>query len=101
MAPTRARAVSRRFGRNLRAARLAAGMTRERLSEASGVRASEIAAIERGGCSPTLKVVGPLARALGRGVWELLAPSPARSAGPPAEPPGGRGRGVAGRPRKG
>jgi len=61
------------FAENLRRLRLAAGMTQDRLSEATQMDAAEISRLERGGRDPQLLTIVRLARGLGVTAADLLA----------------------------
>lgn len=61
-----------RFARNLAAARAAARLTQEQVSERSGVHPTEVSRIERGERDPRVSTVIRLARALGKPPSELL-----------------------------
>jgi transcriptional regulator with XRE-family HTH domain len=60
------------FGTNLRAARLAQGLTQERLAELAGVDRTYISQAERGLCNPSLSTLGSLARVLGVAKRDLI-----------------------------
>lgn len=60
------------FGRNLKAARISAGLTQRELAARAGVALSLIIRIESGLCDPDLRLVGSLAKCVGRTVSELL-----------------------------
>jgi transcriptional regulator with XRE-family HTH domain len=57
-------ALTRAFGRELRAARTKAGLTQERLAHESGVHPTYISQVERGLLSPTVTKLGAMAQAL-------------------------------------
>ena len=61
-----------RLGRNLKAARLCAGLTQQELATRAGVALAFLAQIERGVCDPDLQRIGALAKAVGRAAYELL-----------------------------
>jgi transcriptional regulator with XRE-family HTH domain len=61
------------FGPTLRARRLSAGLTQERLAELAEITPIYVSELERGRYSPSLAVVERLARALGLRVSELMA----------------------------
>jgi transcriptional regulator with XRE-family HTH domain len=61
------------FGPTLRARRLSAGLTQERLAELAEITPIYVSELERGRYSPSLAVVERLARALGLRVSELRA----------------------------
>lgn len=52
------------FATNLRAARLAAGLSQEALGDASGLHRTEVSLLERAGREPRLRTIAKLARAL-------------------------------------
>jgi transcriptional regulator with XRE-family HTH domain len=60
------------FGRRVREARLAAGMTQEELAAACGVERSYISVLERGGRDVRLSTVTRLAQSLSLPAGELL-----------------------------
>lgn len=60
------------FGRNVRAARHARGMTLEALAHEVGLAYSYVGELERGRRNPTLKVVEQIADVLGVSPLELL-----------------------------
>lgn len=60
------------IGGRLKAARLAAGWTQERLSEASGVRQGNISAAEKEASNPSAVLLAKLARALGVSLDSLV-----------------------------
>lgn len=61
------------FARNLRAARVAAGLSQERLSARARLHRTEISLLERGERDPKLSTVFRLAEALGVTAAALLA----------------------------
>jgi transcriptional regulator with XRE-family HTH domain len=61
------------FGRNLRAARVGAGLSQERLSALSSLHRTEISLLERGERDPKLSTILRLAEALGVPATALLA----------------------------
>jgi transcriptional regulator with XRE-family HTH domain len=61
-------------GRNVKAVRLAKGMTQELLAEKSGFSQQYISDLERGRRNPTIVSLYELAQALGSTPLELLAP---------------------------
>jgi transcriptional regulator with XRE-family HTH domain len=98
----KSRTVARAFGRVLRTARLARGLTQEALAEAAGIDRTYPSLLERGLREPTLTVILQLANALHCSPTDLvtatLARLPARyarqwlvvelpSPDPPATPP--------------
>ena len=60
------------FGRNLKTARLCAGMTQQDLAARAGVALALLAQIESGRCDPDLQMIGALAKAVGCAACELL-----------------------------
>ena len=60
------------LGRNLKAARLCAGLSQQELALRAGVALGLLAKIERGVGDPDLRVIGELARAVGLAAFELL-----------------------------
>ena len=60
------------FGRNLRAARLHAGLKMDEVSERSGLKLSTISAIEHGALNVTIDSMGLLAEAIERPLAMLL-----------------------------
>jgi transcriptional regulator with XRE-family HTH domain len=71
-AETGSRDAKEQFGENLRRLRDAAGMSQERLSLQSGVRASSISSIERGFTDPRLHTIVRLAAGLDVDPSELV-----------------------------
>jgi transcriptional regulator with XRE-family HTH domain len=65
-------ALHRRLAKQLRQLRLDRGFTQERLAEAASLSADAIRRLERGGFSPTVRVLNQLAGALGLPVADLL-----------------------------
>ena len=63
-----------RLGRNLKAARLRAGLTQRELAIRAGVALTFLAQIESGVCDADLQRIGALAKAVGRAAYELLQP---------------------------
>ncbi len=61
-----------RLGRNLKAARLRAGLTQQELATRAGVALAFLAQIESGVSDPDLRRIGALAKAVGRAAFELL-----------------------------
>lgn len=61
------------FGRNVRAARHARGMTLEALALEAGLAYSYVGELERGRRNPTLKIVEQISGVLGISPIELLA----------------------------
>ena len=70
----------RRFGRNVRARRIALGYSQEQLAERSKSHRNYIGGIERGERNPTLLKIEQLADALGTPASELLEPTKLHSA---------------------
>ena len=60
------------FGRNLKAARLCAGLSQQDLAARAGVALIALAEIESGVSDPDLLVIGALAKAVGCAAFELL-----------------------------
>ena len=58
--------------RNLRAARLCAGLTQQELAARAGVALAFLAQIESGVSDPDLQIIGALAKAVGCAAFELL-----------------------------
>jgi transcriptional regulator with XRE-family HTH domain len=72
MADDAAAGVQTRFGDCLRARRLEAGLSQERLAFASGLHRTEISLLERGARDPRLSTISRLAQALGTDAAELV-----------------------------
>lgn len=64
---------SNRFGRAVREARTAAGLTQEELADRSGLDRSYMGGIERGERNPTLSVIEKVAEGLGLSLAELFS----------------------------
>lgn len=62
------------FARNLRQARLDAGLSQEDVRAKCGCSQRFISETENGLCSPTLDTAARLARGVGRPLWKLLRP---------------------------
>jgi transcriptional regulator with XRE-family HTH domain len=60
------------LGRNLKAARLCAGLSQQELAARAGVTLGLLAEIEAGFSDPELRVIGALAKAVGCAAIELL-----------------------------
>ena len=60
-------------GRNVKRARIAAGMTQEQLAERSGFRQQYISGLERGQRNPTIVSIYEFGRALGVSHEQLVA----------------------------
>ena len=60
------------LGRNLQAARLCTGLSQQELAARAGVALCLLVEIESGVSDPDLRVIGALARAVGRAASELL-----------------------------
>ena len=60
------------LGRNLKAARLHAGLTQRELAARAGVALAFLAQIESGASAPDLRMLGALAKAVGRAACGLL-----------------------------
>ncbi len=67
----RDQALAAEFGRRVREARLAAGMTQEALAEASGLHPTYISNVERAYSGPNLYAIVRLAEGLGVNPGEL------------------------------
>lgn len=61
---TRRRVLTKAFGEVVREARTASGLSQERLAFGAGVHPTYISQLERGLKSPSLEVIGALAKAL-------------------------------------
>ncbi len=64
---------SNRFGKAVRKARTAAGLTQEELADHSGLDRSYIGGVERGERNPTLSVIEKIAEGLGVTLAELFS----------------------------
>jgi transcriptional regulator with XRE-family HTH domain len=64
--------VRKRLGRNLRAARIEAGLTLEELAVRSHIAPATLIEIEKGGGNPDFEMLAALARAVRRAPFELL-----------------------------
>jgi transcriptional regulator with XRE-family HTH domain len=64
--------ITKHIGRQLRAARLAKGMTQEALAGALGMATESISHIERGITQPSLKTVAAASEALGIGMADFF-----------------------------
>jgi transcriptional regulator with XRE-family HTH domain len=71
----RAREIRLRFGREIRTARLAAGLTQRQLGELARIRQEYVSAIERAVRSPSLDVASRLAAAIGHELGLRLYPA--------------------------
>jgi ribosome-binding protein aMBF1 (putative translation factor) len=71
------------FGTNVKAARLAAGLSLRELSKLTGGSTSYLLQTERGTANVTLEMVMTLARALGQDPNEMLRPPPPKASRPP------------------
>jgi len=60
------------LGRNLKAARLCAGLSQQDLAARAGIALVCLAEIESGVSDPDLQVIGALAKAVGCAAFELL-----------------------------
>lgn len=60
------------FGRNVRAARLKAGLTQADAAARSGLRQDDISRIEAGQVNVTIRTMGRLAKAFDGDVWAML-----------------------------
>ena len=67
--------IRRAFGRELRAARRAAGLTQERLGARAGLSGKFVGEVERGEKSISLDSLALVARALGVGIVALVEPA--------------------------
>jgi len=65
--------IRKRFGKNIRKARISKGWSQEDLAGAAGLDRTYISGIERGVRNPTLSVVDLFAKALGVDPRALLA----------------------------
>lgn len=61
-----------RFGRRIRALRVAAGMSQAKLAESADISLKYLGEIERGRANPTLVNIAALARALGLRLTEIF-----------------------------
>lgn len=61
----RRRALTEAFGRVVREARLNAGLSQERLGLTAKIHPTYVSQLERGVKSPSLEIIGALAKALG------------------------------------
>lgn len=66
-------------GKNVRSARVKAGLTQEQLADASGYSQQYLSGLEQGLRNPTVITVFELATALGVSHIDLLMPSKARN----------------------
>ncbi|HEX7343167.1 MAG TPA: helix-turn-helix domain-containing protein [bacterium] len=64
------------IGHNIRQARVVARLSQEELAGAAGINRTYLSQLENGHSSPTLDVLGKIARALGMSPTELLADKP-------------------------
>ena len=60
------------LGRNLRAARLAAGLTQRQLAIRAGIALTMLVQIESGCSDPGLRLLGTLAKAVGCAAYDLV-----------------------------
>ena len=60
------------FGRNLRAARVSAGLTQQELAARVGIALTILTQIESGCSDPDLRLLGSLAKAVGCAAYDLL-----------------------------
>ena len=60
------------FGRNLRAARVSAGLTQQELAARVGIALAILTQIESGCSDPDLRLLGSLAKAVGCAAYDLL-----------------------------
>ena len=63
-----------RIGQNVRKLRLAAGLTQATLAERTGIADATLSRIERNRLTPSLRLAGQLAEALGVAVDTLMGP---------------------------
>jgi transcriptional regulator with XRE-family HTH domain len=80
-----AAAAQKQFGRRLREARLAAGLTQAQLAELAGVNAPHLSEIERGLQNIRMKTMVALARVVGMDIDVVLKPAPTRKRRGPKE----------------
>jgi len=66
----------RRFGRLVKAAREAAGLSQSRLEDLAGLRPPSVAQVERGECDLPVSELADLAAALGLDPGSLFPPAP-------------------------
>ncbi|MCW3477673.1 helix-turn-helix domain-containing protein [Limobrevibacterium gyesilva] len=64
--------IEAQLGRNLKAARLCAGLTQQEVAARAGIAVAFLAEIEKGVGDPDLRVIGALAKAVGCPAFELL-----------------------------
>ena len=64
--------LQRRLGRNLRASRLAKGLSQEAFADLLGIHRTYIGGLERGERNVTLRTVERIAGKLGADAWALL-----------------------------
>jgi transcriptional regulator with XRE-family HTH domain len=64
--------LPKKFGRIIRARRVAAGLSQEALAESAGLHRTYIGMLERGERAPTIVVVQQLADALGTTMVDLI-----------------------------
>ncbi len=76
--------VQKEVGRRIRAARLAAGLTQEEASAASGIDPKRWQRLEQGTVNATVRTLVRVAAALSTTFWILIAP-PVAPASPAAE----------------
>lgn len=65
--------IRKRFGKNIRKARVSREWSQEDLAEATGLDRTYVSGIERGTRNPTLTVVDKFSKALGVDLGTLLA----------------------------
>ena len=68
-------ALSKTFGKNVRAARSKQGLTQEKLAEKCGLDFRQIGFIERGETNPTLQTIQKISKGLNQTVNQLLRDS--------------------------
>jgi transcriptional regulator with XRE-family HTH domain len=83
--------MRRLVGRNVARLRRARGLTQEQMAERSGFSQQYLSGLERGRRNPTVVTLHELARALGVGPRELLAPAPDEGAAEDGGGDAGRG----------
>ena len=60
------------LGRNLRAARMSAGLTQQEVAARAGIALTILAQIESGCSDPGLRLLGSLAKAVGCAAYDLV-----------------------------
>ena len=74
-------ALSKRFGLAVRARRIGAGLSQERLAEIAGLHPTYVGMVERGVRNPTLDVADRLARALRVSLSKIIEESQTHRSG--------------------